>query len=179
MSSRTKTDTLSARRTALLEALTYTPQCESQLCDFGSVPKGMEDNPNHQHRMCIEGVMCKVFHDRTGKGGWVQPISWQENGGFTLRPDDEFPEVNNEEAPGEVYQYFGLDPSRRGKETIEFISPFDQNQADILGMIVNDEVDTAASLLEANDAGATFAVLGKYLAKKWRLGKQWASLQPS
>ncbi len=140
-------DTLTDRRLALIEALRTTPQGRFGLRDFGSIPEEHAHDPSVKHKHCIEGVMCSVFHARTGKGHWINSVwdSASHTRGFCMdldKPEELY--GDNCAAPAEVFDYFGMSRREAGDEAM----PFD-------------------CLMGANDSGVSFASFRAYLGRKW------------
>ncbi len=143
-----RSDTLTDRRLALIEALRTTPQGWFRLRDFGSIPEEDAHDPRVKHKHCIEGVMCSVFHARTGKGHWINSVGDSANHTKGFCMDLVEPELYSDNcmAPPEVFDYFGMSRHEGGDEELPF-----------------------GFLMGANDAGVSFTSFRAYLGRKWGL----------
>lgn len=150
---------LKSRRTHLLNSLTTIHQCTTSL--YFAPPNSR--SPNQQAKMCIEGVMCDTFHKLTGKGEWVS-VSGDVAGqpSSRVRAFALSGHMSHSAAPLDVYDFFGL-----RQDSVDI--PYDD---DVHTSYPDDEDGVFTDLVEANDAGTTFATIRTALATKWRLSKK-------
>ena len=150
---------LKSRRTHLLNDLTTVHQCTTGL--YFAPKDGAR--PNQQAKMCIEGVMCDTYHRLTGKGKWV-PLFGDVMGNHSsrVRSFELSGHRSHTVAPDDVYDFFGL-----RQDDVDI--PYDEEAHTVYP---DDEDDVFTDLIEANDAGTTFATIRTALATQWRLPKE-------